>query len=341
MIQGHTIDALLAPAFRVGPLFRAWTFTRGLTSTAFLFTAGFAFAVVTADPKRVLAGRQHRLRRGAQLVFVGYLLHAPASGFFGTPWPDAWHEAQIVDVLQCIGVSLWSLELLGCLLHRTGAKLGVSLLLASTCFLLFEASGKLVPQGPFAPLLHYLTARGGSLFPLVPWSGYLLTGYALGVASSARWQHPSLRLPWLLAASAGALLTLSGLLSTSERVPAGTAFCLFKLGLVVAASAALAFMFESGRRLPVWLERLSGETLFLYVTHVVILYATGLGLGTLIGRTLTPFWALASALAFVFACSASALAYRRALEALRQRKGGGRPPLQRIGSRGETENHIS
>src|SRR5688572_31079092 len=48
MIQGHTLDALLAPELRQGPCFSAWTFARGLTSTTFLFTAGVSFALAHA-----------------------------------------------------------------------------------------------------------------------------------------------------------------------------------------------------------------------------------------------------------------------------------------------------
>ncbi len=341
MIQGHTIDALLAPAFRLGPLFQAWSFTRGLTSTAFLFAAGFAFSLVTADAARATSGRKRRVRRGAQLVFLGYLLHAPVSALFGVPWARALQEAQIVDVLQCIGVSLWLLELVDRFVPGDALKLALSALLAAACFLLSSASQRVVPEGMLSPLLHYVTARGGSLFPLIPWSGYVLGGYGLGVLLRRYRARAPRATSKVLAVAAWALLCCAGLLATSSRLPKDTAFLVLKLGLVVLVSSSFAWALAGRKRLPGWLERLSGETLFLYVSHVLLLYATGVGLQTLVGRSLTPWWAAVLALLFMLACSASALLYRRTFEALRRPRGGGRPALQRIGSRGETENHIS
>lgn len=47
MLYGHTVDALLAPAYRSGPLFDVWQFQRGLTSCLFLLLSGFAFSIAT------------------------------------------------------------------------------------------------------------------------------------------------------------------------------------------------------------------------------------------------------------------------------------------------------
>jgi uncharacterized membrane protein len=47
MLYGHTIDALLAPAYRGGVWFDAWQFQRGLTSSLFLILSGFAFSIAT------------------------------------------------------------------------------------------------------------------------------------------------------------------------------------------------------------------------------------------------------------------------------------------------------
>jgi uncharacterized membrane protein len=336
MIQGHTIDAMLDPSFRVGALFRAWTFARGLTSTAFLFTAGFAFAVVTCDAARAERGRLHRVRRGAQLVALGYLLHAPLSGLFGVPWSLALAQAQAVDILQCIGVSLWALELLGLVCKAPNARVMLSFGLCGGCFLATQASAHLLPEGVFAPLLHYFTARGGSLFPLVPWAGYAFAGYGLGVVVLARSSARPKRLPSDLGLAAALVLSLAGLAFWFAKDSDALAFLLLKLGLVAASSAALAAALGPQGRLPALLERLSGETLFLYVSHVLALYGAGIGLSTLVGRTLSPLAAGMAALLFVLVCSASALAYRRGVEALRGRKGRSRPALQRVGSRGET-----
>lgn len=44
MVQGHTIDALLAPEYRTSLQYNAWLYLRGLTSCTFLFLSGAARA---------------------------------------------------------------------------------------------------------------------------------------------------------------------------------------------------------------------------------------------------------------------------------------------------------
>ena len=43
MIQGHTVDGLLATELRHGWAYDAWTFLRGLTAASFLVASGLAF----------------------------------------------------------------------------------------------------------------------------------------------------------------------------------------------------------------------------------------------------------------------------------------------------------
>src|SRR5688572_6443365 len=103
MIQGHTIDALLAPVYRSGAIFDGWTFSRGLTSTTFLFAAGLSFVLASAGAKDPQLARRRRVRRGLELIVIGYLMHAPVGILFGSEPSAAMAEALSVDVLQCIG----------------------------------------------------------------------------------------------------------------------------------------------------------------------------------------------------------------------------------------------
>ncbi|MCK7524614.1 MAG: DUF1624 domain-containing protein [Ignavibacteriales bacterium] len=45
MVQGHTVDVLLAPEFRSDqyPVYFLWNFMRGMTAPIFMFTAGTVF----------------------------------------------------------------------------------------------------------------------------------------------------------------------------------------------------------------------------------------------------------------------------------------------------------
>jgi acyltransferase len=318
MIQGHTLDALLAPSFRSGAGFVAWTFSRGLTSTTFLFTAGLSFVLASRAARDPAAARRRRMRRALELIVIGYLMHAPLAVLFGAEPRAAMAEFLSVDVLQCIGVSLLGLELLCWALGAWQLHIAAALLGATVLFALATAAGRVVPEGAWFGLTSYVSPSGGSLFPLVPWAGYVLCGLAVGtwvfrdgqarvaprlVALSV----PVLGLGWLLARTAP---------GADPRV--APAFLLVKLGLVLLVAGALAAALARATRLPGWLETLAGETLFLYVTHVLVLYAANVGVKARWGSTLGPGPSLLAALGLLVACSAGAFGYRRAERALRR-----------------------
>jgi uncharacterized membrane protein len=323
MIQGHTLDALLASSFRSGSGFEAWTFSRGLTSTTFLFTAGLSFVLASRGARDPAAARRRRMKRALQLIAVGYVMHAPVAILFGSEPTAALAEFLSVDILQCIGVSLLGLELLSAALDSWRARVAIAGLGAAALFALASAAGRLVPHGPWFGLTSYLSPSGGSLFPLVPWSGYVLSGLAVGTWAfrEGKWRVstrlfalsvPVLLLGWLVARAAP---------GADPRV--APAFLLLKLGLVLVVAAALAAALAGVSRLPAWLETLAGETLFLYVTHVLVLYAAHVGVKARWGGTLGPGPALLVALGLLVLCSAGAFGYRRAERALRGAGRGG------------------
>jgi uncharacterized membrane protein len=322
MIQGHSLDAVLGEAYRTGALFDAWTFTRGLTSTAFLAASGLAFAAVGHDRDAFVRGRAHRMRRAAMLIAIGYLMHVPFGLLLGQPREEALRELFVVDVLQCIGVGLFVLEALA---HGVGARIvrGVLALgIGASLFALAPWADRIEPSGSTRVLELYLSSRGGSIFPLIPWLGYMLIGYAVGLFALRQGVRTPPRAQ-IIGLAIASLLTLlvSVLHSLGPRdLPARLDPTLFwlRLSLVFAVSLALAVGLRHVRRLPPLLTRLAGETLFLYVSHVVVLYAAGVGLASRVGRTQPPGVGLLLALGLVVSCSAAALASRALSKALRR-----------------------
>ena len=323
MVQGHSLDAVLATAYRRGAGFALWSFTRGLTSTAFLLAAGLAFALVSADPARFVRGRGHRVRRALMLVGIGYAMHAPFGLFVGQAPAAAWAELGIVDVLQCIGVGLLALETLTSALSAAWARGAMALCGCAVLFACAPALNGLTPQGFAWPLLNYLTARGGSIFPLSPWLGFLFAGFAVGnFVMPAGLRTPrahQLRGLCVASASALTLAAFAHVVFGLSDPRLGFAFQFLKLGLVLGFSALLVLVLFRVSRLPRLLTRLSAETLFLYVSHVVVLYGAGIGLQARIGPTQSLSAALALALVLLLVCSGGALAYRQLRNALRAR----------------------
>jgi len=70
---------------------------------------------------------------------------------------------------------------------------------------------------------------------------------------------------------------------------------------------------------PDWVLALSRQTLFVYVFHVLLVYGDHVGLGSLIGPTLSPMRALGVALAVLVLSFAAALGHARWRERPRTR----------------------
>jgi surface polysaccharide O-acyltransferase-like enzyme len=100
------------------------------------------------------------------------------------------------------------------------------------------------------------------------------------------------------------------------------AFALRKLAFVVAALAVLLLVSWKLARLPRLLERLSGETLVLYVVHLQLLYPAGVGLVHWVGPVLPLPAAMGVALALMVASGAAALVWngRRGRRVASQRR---------------------
>ena len=119
MVQGHTIDVLLAQNFRSTelPVFAVWHFLRGMTAPIFMFTAGTVFTFLFRSVNKPF-NENYRvkkgIKRGLLLIFLGYLLRYPTWTLvdFSDVTPEKWQMFFAIDVLQLIGVSLLILLLI-------------------------------------------------------------------------------------------------------------------------------------------------------------------------------------------------------------------------------------
>lgn len=302
MLHGHTLHALLAPELRSGPVFETWTFTRGLVSVGFLFAAGIAFTLSTlvdlegfkSKPGRV-AGRWRRI---GWLILLGYSMHLPVEAWSADPERAA-RSVELfvmVDVLQCIGVSIALVQIVAQLAKKASTVVWAAAGLA-VVFIGLAPLADAVPYDHWArPLANYLTHRGSSLFPLFPWSGFVMAGVAVTflVAPRGAKTDPWVPVPRLLALAIGLYglhllakavpFTLADAETTSHSVPS---FSILKLAAVVGIVVVLALLGTRIRRLPRVLQTLAGESLMLYWFHLMLLYGAGFGLVALIGPTLS------------------------------------------------------
>jgi len=313
MIQGHTLDALMRDELRQGEVFAWWSFIRGLTSVSFLFAAGLSFYLATlldlGAHVRDGAAVRHRIRRGLWLVALGYLMHLPIGAH---SWAEALRIGGIVDVLQCIGATLLTLEALALLLRRADRVAWAAGVLGLLSFALWPLTE---PLGAVPGLAtNWVSHASGSIFPVLPWAGHMLLGTAVARFALPSGATTSTRRVVMTLIGTGSFLLLAGWLGREEELPAVAR--LTQLGLVMLVCATLAWLSRHAARLPALLERLAGETLALYVFHVVLLYGAYVGLGALVGHRL----GLSAGVLAVFVLCALSTAFALAWHGLKRRR---------------------
>lgn len=84
---------------------------------------------------------------------------------------------------------------------------------------------------------------------------------------------------------------------------------LSRLGGVFGMAAVFGVASTRVEALPRFSRVLASETLFLYVSHLLVLYTAGVGLSRVIGPALSTHAAIAVAIAMIFVCSLGALGW--------------------------------
>lgn len=206
MIQTHCV-VLLRPELRSGPFFLRLDAIDGLVAPAFVFSAGFALALVQV--RAGLQGKLHEqarksLRRIGEVLAVASLIN-----FIWFPvWKEPWWLLRI-DILHCIGLSLLLVLPLLVGLASRPRWLRWALLLAALA--LFGAAPFGEQATGVAQLFlnnkpGVLSADKGAGFPLLPWAGYVFLGASFGATVAAMRRERELW-AWLgLLGSLGAVL---------------------------------------------------------------------------------------------------------------------------------------
>lgn len=341
MINGHTLDVLLMDAVRHGVIFERYTWARGLTSVAFLSVAGIAFHLATLA--RFEAHRaskdevKKRFRRAGVLFLLGYFLRFPGAAFGDDPVAaaQAWNDFFEVGVLQAIGVSLFLLELATVIAKRPSQVVWFAGVSGGAIVGLAPFFHHAPLEGALYPFTSYLTHAGGSQFPIFPWSGFMLLGTVVGWLTMPDGGRTATRVAVpRLGLVTGTLVVLYFALDAVGSIgPADAhhstdpAFSAQRFAAVIAIVTVLGVVCARIRTLPRLLRILSAETLFVYVFHLWVLYASVLGIHERWGRTL-PLWQALCASAAMMALTVSATVAwhhrKKILGALRDRVRGPR-----------------
>ena len=291
MIQGHTVDALVAPehldlASLPG---WAWSSLRGLTMPMFMMVSG-AVSVLglryQPDGRLSRAMLARRLRMGCLVIAAGYLMVFPANRIADLRWvtPDTWRTFLQVNILQANGATL--LLLTGLLALAGGVRryatlsLGLGLAILGVAPLAAQVDWfRWLPEG----LAAYLSYEHGSLFPLVPTSAYMCLGVGLGAivketpaASRAR----AFRLACLAGGAGALLVSLVAVHMPWSILPPGEAwrgdygYTTCRLGYTLVLFGLLGWVAERRPRLAAALAPFGRRSLFIYVAHLTLVFGT-------------------------------------------------------------------
>lgn len=177
MIQTHAL-VLLSTELRQGAFFGWLQRIDGLVAPAFIFSAGFSLALVQVRGAASGArGRRVRrtLRRLGEVLLVATLVNWMWFPLFRQP-----RYFLRFDILHCIGLGLLiALPIFAALSTRPRVLRWVALALAAAVFGLAPLAEHV--RGPLAALCNDST---GTVFPLVPWAGYVYLGASAGATAA-------------------------------------------------------------------------------------------------------------------------------------------------------------
>ncbi|KPM33597.1 Hypothetical protein I595_500 [Croceitalea dokdonensis DOKDO 023] len=326
MLQGHFIDGLLDPLFRDSASlpYHIWLYFRGITAPVFFTVSGFVFTYLLIkkpgnfkDNPRIKKG----IRRGLQLLMIGYLLRLNIFGLFSG---ELYQSFYLVDVLHCIGLSI--LAIIGLYSTTWGKQPWVfpTLLLLTTLVLfLFEPIYKTWSFEFLPPLAaNYFTKANGSVFTIIPWLGYATIGAFLSYIFS---KSKNVKQLYPISIALGVIMGLLLIITSSDAflgLHSMTGLELFKaieqnnyLFIRLGDVLVIFSLFMAARQFlthKIILD-VGSSTLAIYVIHFIILYGsfTGLGLYRFFHNELSPTVAIIGALLFMLVCTYLALRYHK------------------------------
>lgn len=313
MVQGHLVDACLAPIYRDpnNMIYNTWNFMRGMTAPVFFFASGMIFTYLLMKEEQ-RAGRgfkntrvQKGFKRVGSLIAIGYLLHFN----FWFLWDlldgsleKGYREMLTIDVLHIIGVALLLIVIMYLISVFTRTKLYMLLLIGALATFLFYPNIEPADFSSLPPFLSNYFAQGKQFsFTIIPWVGYSLFGGILGIFV---WTRPKSIHSYLLAI----IFLIAGILldqySTEMlmdlyyktgwlnfKALAYNNFLFYRLGHVFIVVSIFMIINKIFKDIPKIVPKIGSETLTVYVVHAFLIYGSifQLGIAQSFGDSLTPW----------------------------------------------------
>lgn len=325
MLQGHFIDTLLDPIYRdnTSVIYNTWRYFRGITAPTFFTISGliFTFLLLRAyQNKSDLIRIKKGFFRGILLIGTGYLLRINFQNWIYDGFNT---HFLIVDVLQCIGLSIIILIILHIILKKYSYLFSIILFAIGTlCFVTEPLYRELHLNNIPLVFANYVSKENGSVFTIIPWFGFSAFGAFIATVFYRHIEKNKFKLLtiisfltvgiFLIYYSSWLLIKLYQLTDVQLFHDSANFNYLFKrLGNVLVLFG-IFYLFERYIKASIILK-IGQKTLSIYIIHFVALYGsfTGLGLNSFWNKALLPKEAILGALVFIIIVCLIAFYYAR------------------------------
>lgn len=313
MLQGHFISTMLMPEYRdtTNSVYSIWLYFRGNTAPAFFTISGLIFTYLLLksndkgdDNPRIKKG----LKRGLELIGIGYLLRIPFlswfSGHFNTYF-------LVIDVLQCIGLSLILLVLTYLLVYKNRRVYSILLLtIGLGVFLTEPLYRNLTLTNVPEFFANYVSMQYGSVFTILPWFGFMAFGAFIATLFYKYAHRPKFKIAtislFIISGLALSLLSTPVLLGLYDLTQiellskcAHYNYLFLRLGNVLVAFG-IFYALEQFLKHSL-ITKIGKKTLSIYVVHFILIYGSfiGFGLRHIWADNLNPWQAIIGAILFI------------------------------------------
>lgn len=292
MVQGHTIDAFLSDEFRTSDslIYNLWVTVRGFTAPIFMISSGVAFSYLfslSGKPFHENPRVEKGIHRFLILVLIGYLLRFPTHRVveFSVVSTEQWLTFFQVDALHLIGTGILFLIFLSYLSEKFNLNVYLTYSFASFFFFFMWNFTEQINWANFLPIpfAAWFYHRTGSLFPIFPWTGYVIAGGILGTYIAKNpgvfrtkkfiFKLSSIGLLFLIMALTS--LFIQNYFIGYKFYITDNFFVIFlRLGVVLLLNSLMATIALFVNDIPEIIKQVGRYTLLIYAVHVIILYGS-------------------------------------------------------------------
>ena len=297
MVQGHTLYCLLRDGVLSSGVWywNLWTFCRGFTAPVFLMVSGAVHIFANKRDENGIfpnSTAKKRIKVCLILFAVGYLLQFPANTIYDLPFINVkyFYSFFKVNILQMFAATLIFLTILF-KLTKNNKQLAIIAFILGNIFIFsshFSLQVNWFEHLPI-PFASFFSMRHGTIFPLLPFSGYLLIGTFLGYLlqniphENRNWyiikNFVLIGIPYVILGFAIDNWYSHGGFKIIGSVGTSMGISVYRVGVAMLMIATAVFLSRFMLRFQAPISMLSQKALFIYVIHLLIIYGSPISPG--------------------------------------------------------------